>query len=160
MPLNIENDDAAVKTEELKKKPTKKTKEMLEENSKQIEELEASQKELGEELAALMKEEEALGDKSALKMKVTHKKYGEGVVTTQDGKYIEVKFSDVVKKFVLPGCIAEKYLEVDDEAILDYYIKCTEIHQKKMATELKIKSAPYAIQRHEDAIARLKSKLK
>ena len=79
MPLNIENDDAAVKTEELKKKPTKKTKEMLEENSKQIEELEASQKELGEELAALLKEEEALGDKSALKMKVTHKKYGEGV---------------------------------------------------------------------------------
>ena len=160
MPLNIENDDAAVKSEERGKKPTKKTKEMLEENTKQIEELEASQKQLEEELSNLLKEEEALGDKSALKMKVSHKKYGEGTVTSQDGKYIEVKFSDVVKKFVLPGCIADKYLEVNDEAILDYYIKANEIHQKKMATELKIKSATYAIQRHEDAIDRLKAKIK
>ncbi len=160
MPLNIENEEAAVKSEEKGKKPTKKTKEMLEENSKQIEELQESQKQLNEELAVLLKDEEALGDKSALKMKVAHKKYGDGVVTSQDGKYIEVKFSDVVKKFVLPGCIADKYLEVDDESILDYYIKCNEIHKKKMDTELKIKSATYAIQRHEDAIERLKSKLK
>ena len=160
MPLNIENDDAAVKSEEREKKPTKKTKEMLEENSKQIEELQASQKQLEEDLAGFLKDEEALGDKSALKMKVSHKKYGDGVVTSQDGKYIEVKFADVTKKFVLPGCIADKYLEVEDEAILDYYIKCNDIHQKKMATELKIKSATYAIQRHEDAIDRLKAKIK
>ena len=33
MPLNIENDDAAVKTEELKKKPTKKTSFYLLKNS-------------------------------------------------------------------------------------------------------------------------------
>ncbi len=160
MPLNLENEEAAVNTDELKKKPTKKTKEMLEENSKQIEELQASQDQLKDELSGLAKEEESLGEKSALKLKVTHKKYGEGVVTKQDGKYIEVEFSDVVKKFVLPGCIADKYLEVDDESVLDYYIKSNEIHQKKMSTELKIKSATYAIQRHEDAIDRLKSKLK
>ena len=160
MPLNLENEEAAVNTDELKKKPTKKTKEMLEENSKQIEELQASQDQLKDELSVLTKEEESLGEKSALKLKVTHKKYGEGVVTKQDGKYIEVEFSDVVKKFVLPGCIADKYLEVDDESVLDYYIKSNEIHKKKVSTELKIKSATYAIQRHEDAIDRLKSKLK
>ena len=148
MPLNMENEDAAMDTSELKKKPTKKTKEMLEENARQIDDLKSEQDSLSDELNALKKEE------------VSHKKFGEGKVTKQDGKYIEVKFSDVVKKFVLPGCIADKFLEVEDESILDYYIKCNEIHGKIMATELKIKSATYAIQRHEDAIDRLKAKLK
>ncbi len=160
MPLNMENEDVNVNASELKKKPTKKTKEMLDENAKQIEELQEQQRVLTDELAGLEKEEASLGDKSALKMKVTHKKFGEGTITKQDGKYIEVKFADVTKKFVLPGCIADKYLEVEDESILDYYIKCNEIHEKKMSTELKIKSATYAIQRHEDAIDRLKAKLK
>ncbi len=160
MPLNIENDDLESKTSELKKKPTKKTKEMLDENTKQIEELHVQQDQLSAELEALKKEEEALGDKSALNMNVNHKKFGKGVVTKQDGKYIEVKFDDVIKKFVLPGCIADKFLEVEDESILDYYAKCNEIHEKTIATELKIKSATYAIQRHEDAIERLNAKLK
>ena len=160
MPLNMENEDANVNTSELKKKPTKKTKEMLDENTRQIEELIEQQKILSDELASLEKEEANLGEKSAVNMKVNHKKFGEGTITSQDGKYIEVQFSDVVKKFVLPGCVADKFLEVEDESILDYYTKCNEIHEKKMATELKIKSATYAIQRHEDAIDRLKSKLK
>ena len=77
-----------------------------------------------------------------------------------DGKYIEVKFKDVVKKFVLPGCIADKYLEVDDEDVYNYYVKCDEAHKKRMETELKIKSATYAIQRHEDAIEKLNAKYK
>ena len=160
MPLNMENEEANANISELKKKPTKKTKEMLDENTKQIEELNDQQKALKDELASLEKDEAALGEKSAVNMKVNHKKFGEGTITSQDGKYIEVQFSDVVKKFVLPGCIADKFLEVEDESILDYYTKCNEIHEKKMATELKIKSATYAIQRHEDAIDRLKSKLK
>ncbi len=160
MPLNMENEDAALDTSDLKKKPTKKTKEMLEENARQIDDLKSEQDSLSDELNALKKEEASLGEKSALNMKVSHKKFGEGKVTKQDGKYIEVKFSDVVKKFVLPGCIADKFLEVEDESILDYYTKCNEIHGKIMATELKIKSATYAIQRHEDAIDRLKAKLK
>lgn len=160
MPLNMENDEANVTSADLKKKPTKKTKEMLEENAKQIEDLKAEQDRLAQELQNLEKEETSLGEKSALDMKVTHKKFGEGKVTSQNGKYIEVEFNDVKKKFVLPGCIAEKFLEVEDESILDYYVHCNEIHGKKMATELKIKSATYAIQRHEDAIERLNSKLK
>ena len=160
MPLNLENDDVDVKNSDLKKKPTKKTKEMLDENAKKIEELQAEQVRLEEELKGLEKEEAALGEKSALKMKVSHKKFGEGVISKQDGKYIEVQFSDVVKKFVLPGCIADKFLEVEDDSILDYYAKSNDIHNKKIAVELKIKSATYAIQRHEDAIERLNSKLK
>ena len=159
MALNMENDDLEPKTD-LKKKPTKKTKEMLEENAKQIEELKALQKELTEELSQLDKEDKELGERSALKMKVTHKKFGEGKVISQDGKYIEVKFSDVVKKFVLPGCIADKYLEVSDESVYEYYVKCNEIHKKRMNAELKSKSASFAILRHEDAIEKLNAKLK
>ena len=159
MGLTMENEDQEVKSD-LKKKPTKKTKEMLEENTKKIEELNNEKKELAEVLASLDKEEAGLGDHSALKMKVEHKKFGEGEVIKQDGKYIEVKFSDVVKKFVLPGCIADKFLEVNDDSVLEYYTKRNEIHKKRMNTELKIKSAEFAIQRHEDAIEKLNAKLK
>ncbi|MBE5832534.1 MAG: hypothetical protein E7306_12455 [Butyrivibrio sp.] len=159
MGLTMENEEQEVKND-LKKKPTKKTKEMLEENSKRIEELNVEKNELAEVLASLDKEEAALGDHSALKMKVEHKKFGEGEVIKQDGKYIEVKFSDVVKKFVLPGCIADKFLEVKDDSVIEYYTKRNEIHKKRMNAELKIKSAEFAIQRHEDAIEKLNSKLK
>lgn len=160
MGLSIENEETEVKTTDTKKKPTKKTKEMLDENARQIEELKAEQEKLSGELDALKKDEEALGDKSAKGLKVKHKKFGDGKITSQDGKYIEVKFSDVTKKFVLPGCIADKFLEVEDESILDYYNKSNELHEKIISTELKIKSATYAIQRHEDAIERLNAKLK
>ena len=77
MALNVENDDLEVKTDS-KKKPTKKTKEMLEENAKQIEELKALQTELDHELDALDQEEKELGERSALKLTVKHKKFGEG----------------------------------------------------------------------------------
>ena len=159
MGLELENNEVETKNE-LKKKPTKKTKEMLEENARQIEELESEKIELNSVLSDLEKEVADLGEKSALKMKVTHRKFGEGKVISQDGKYIEVKFKDVVKKFVLPGCIADKYLEVEDEEVYEYYVKCNETHKKRMDTELKIKSATYAIQRHEDAIEKLNAKYK
>ncbi|MBQ6587907.1 MAG: hypothetical protein IJI01_04445 [Butyrivibrio sp.] len=161
MGLSMDNEEELeVKNTDNKKKPTKKTKEMLEENANKIEELKKEQEDLTAALSDLDKEETALGDRSALKMKVTHKKFGDGQVVTQDGKYIEVKFKDVVKKFVLPGCIADKFLEVDDEAVYDYYVKSNEIHKKRMNTELKIKSATFAIQRHEDAIEKLNAKLR
>ncbi len=159
MAPNMENNDLELKTD-LKKKPTKKTKEMLEENAKQIEELKLLQGELTDELANLDKEENELGEKSALKLKVSHKKFGDGEVITQDGKYIEVKFADVVKKFVIPGCFADRFLELNDEAEYDYYVKSNEIHKKRMNAELKFKSATFAIQRHEDAIEKLNAKYK
>ena len=161
MGLSMDNEEELeVKNSENKKKPTKKTQEMLEENANKIEELKKEQEDLTASLSDLDKEEAALGDKSALKMKVSHKKFGDGQVVTQDGKYIEVKFKDVIKKFVLPGCIADKFLEVADESVYDYYVKSNEIHKKRMNTELKIKSATFAIQRHEDAIEKLNAKLK
>ena len=160
MGLEMENEDVELKNTENKKKPTKKTKELLEENANKIEELKKEQDDLNSVLAELDRDESALGDKSALDMSVKHKKFGEGKVVKQDGKYIEVKFNDVVKKFVLPGCIADKFLEVEDPEIFEYYVKSNEIHKKRMNTELKIKSAIFAVQRHEDAIERLNAKYK
>ena len=158
MPLNLENEDANVNSTDLKKKPTKKTKEMLEENTRQIEELTASQSELDSELAALEKEEQALGEKSALKMKVSHKKFGDGVITKQDGKYIEVKFGKVVKKFVLPGAIAEKHLKVSDEKILEFYNKCDDIHKQILKVQMQLRSTDFAIERQADNIEKLNQK--
>ena len=98
MPLNLENEDANVNSTDLKKKPTKKTKEMLEENTRQIEELTASQTELDSELAELAKQEQALGEKSALKMKENHKKFGEGVVVERKDGFLIVQFKEVGRK--------------------------------------------------------------
>ena len=93
MGLEMDNEELETKTE-LKKKPTKKTKEMLEENSKQIEELKDEQVKLNEILAELDKEEEAIGSRSALKMKVTHKKFGNGQVVHASSPKTGIKISN------------------------------------------------------------------
>ena len=49
--------------------------------------------------------------------KVTHKTFGEGIVTTREGNYINVSFGGVIKKFVYPDAF-DKFLTVDDESIL------------------------------------------
>ena len=50
-------------------------------------------------------------------IKVTHKTFGEGVVTTHEGNYINVSFGGVVKRFVYPDAF-DKFLTVEDEALL------------------------------------------
>ena len=86
MGLELENNENEMeKKSDIKKKPTKKTKEMLEENARQIEELKNEKVKLSDVLNDLEKEEADLGEKSALKMKVNHRKFGEGQVITQDG---------------------------------------------------------------------------
>ena len=50
-------------------------------------------------------------------IKVTHKTFGEGIVTTHDGNYINVSFGGAVKRFVYPDAF-DKFLTVDDESIL------------------------------------------
>lgn len=49
--------------------------------------------------------------------KVTHKTFGEGIVTNHEGNYINVSFGGTVKKFVYPDAF-DKFLTVDDESIL------------------------------------------
>ena len=49
--------------------------------------------------------------------KVTHKTFGEGLVTNHEGNYINVSFGGAVKKFVYPDAF-DKFLTVDDESVL------------------------------------------
>jgi hypothetical protein len=49
--------------------------------------------------------------------KVTHKTFGEGIVTNHEGNYINVSFGGMVKRFVYPDAF-DKFLTIDDEDIL------------------------------------------
>lgn len=50
-------------------------------------------------------------------IKVTHKTFGDGIVTTHEGNYINVSFGGAVKRFVYPDAF-DKFLTVDDESVL------------------------------------------
>ncbi len=49
-------------------------------------------------------------------IKVTHKTFGEGIVTNHEGNYINVSFGGAVKRFVYPDAF-DRFLTVDDESI-------------------------------------------
>ena len=100
MALNLEEEQVEKKEVKARKK-TKKTRELLEEADRQMKELHRQRDEYAEVLDSLNKQSEELGEMSAKGLKVEHEKFGEGKISSQDGKYIEVKFGKVVKKFVL-----------------------------------------------------------
>ncbi|MCR5656264.1 MAG: hypothetical protein K6G06_02265 [Butyrivibrio sp.] len=155
MGLDLEEEEKEVKTPKTR---TKRTKELLAENEKRMEELKLQKEEMHKELETLDGESDALGDKSAVDLEITHEKYGNGKIVKQDGKYIEVKFSNVVKKFVLPGAIADGYLMLDDEDLLEYYKKANDIHNRQLKAQLALSSAVFAMERIQDDIDKLKEK--
>ena len=139
---------------------TKRTKELLEENAKRIEELKEEHENKKNEIDALDKEADSLGNKDAINLKITHEKFGAGTIVKQDGKYIEVEFANVVKKFVLPGAIADGYLKIDDENLLDYYKKANDIHNRSLKAHLALRSNEFAMERLQDDIDKLNEKAK
>ncbi|WP_029321630.1 hypothetical protein [Butyrivibrio sp. AE3004] len=158
MGLDLEEEEKEVKT--APKTRTKRTKELLEEHAKRMEDLKEEHGNLEKEIEALDSEEKALGVKDAINLKITHEKFGAGNITKQDGKYIEVEFSDVVKKFVLPGAIADGYLKIDDEDLLDYYKKRNDIHNRSLKAHLALRSNEFAMERLQDDIDKLNEKSK
>ena len=150
---NIENS-----TLEKPKKQTKKTREQIEEYEAQIAELGNQEKNLNASLESLSKDVEALSERSALKMKVKHRKYGIGTIVKQEEKYIDVKFDSVTKKFVLPGAIAEKYLKTDDDEVFDYYTKSFDLHNKIQKVQLQLRSNDFAVQRIKENIDKINHK--
>ena len=157
MALNLEEEQVEKKEVKTRKK-TKKTRELLEEADRQMKELHRQRDEYEEVLASLNKQSDDLGEKNAKGLKVEHVKFGEGKVTSQDGKYIEVKFGKVVKKFVLPGAIAEKHLKVSDEEIQEYYNKSDDIHKQILKVQMQLRSTDFAIERQADNIEKLNQK--
>ncbi|SEK42196.1 MULTISPECIES: hypothetical protein [unclassified Butyrivibrio] len=158
MGLDLEEEEKEVKT--TTKTRTKRTKELLEENAKRMEELKTEHANMEREIEDLDKEAAALGNKDALNLKITHEKFGKGTIVKQDGKYIEVEFSDVVKKFVLPGAIADGYLKIDDENLLDYFKKRNDVHNRSLKAHLALRSNEFAMERLQDDIDKLNEKAK
>lgn len=157
MALNLEEEQVEKKEVKARKK-TKKTRELLEEADRQMKELHRQRDEYAEVLDSLNKQSEELGEMSAKGLKVEHEKFGEGKISSQDGKYIEVKFGKVVKKFVLPSAIAEKHLKVSDEKILEFYNKCDDIHKQILKVQMQLRSTDFAIERQADNIEKLNQK--
>lgn len=73
--------------------------------------------------------------------KVKHKKYGEGAISSCDGRFVAVKFSAKETKFQFPQCF-ENFLEVIDETKKAAIIKVIEEdnykkQQEKIAKDVK-----------------------
>ncbi len=47
--------------------------------------------------------------------RVTHKKYGSGMINKIDGDFAEVSFGTVVKQFKFPSCFFDGYLASEDD---------------------------------------------
>ncbi len=156
MGLDLEEEEKEVKT--APKARTKRTKELLEENSKKLDELKNEHEALEKEIDSIKGEAAALGDKDVVGLDIEHEKFGKGKISTQDGKYIEVKFADVVKKFVLPGAIAEGYLRITDEELLDYFKKRNDVHNRLLKTQVALRSNEFASERTQEDIDKLKEK--
>ncbi len=140
------------------KSRTKRTKELLEEHSKRIDELKNEHDSLKNEIGLINSEANALGDKDVVGLTIDHEKFGNGKITSQDGKYIEVTFKDVVKKFVLPGAIADGYLKIDDEELIDYFKKRNNVHNRMMKAQVALRSNEFASERVQDEIDKLNEK--
>ncbi len=155
MGLEVESEEKAVKTPKTR---TKRAKEMLQELENRMDELKAEKSAMQKELDTLESESAALGEKSAVDLDITHEKFGKGTIISQDGKYVEVKFDTVVKKFVLPGAIADGYLVIEDSELLDYYQKANDIHVRFMKAQLALSSAEFAMERVQDDLDKLNAK--
>ena len=83
MSSEFENEET---TETVTKKKTKKTREMLEDCERQKQDLLKQRAEFMTSLDELTSENEKLGERSALGMKVEHHKFGKGEIIRQDGK--------------------------------------------------------------------------
>ncbi len=158
MGLDLEEEEKEVKT--TPKARTKRTKELLEEHARRMDELKNEHSSLEKEIEELDSEAMALGNKDAINLKITHEKFGEGTIKKQEGKYIEVEFSDVVKKFVLPGAIADGYLKIDDENLLDYFKKRNDVHNRSLKAHLALRSNEFAMERLQDDIDKIIEKSK
>ncbi|WP_026494522.1 hypothetical protein [Butyrivibrio sp. WCD3002] len=157
MGLDLEEEEKKEKVASPKTR-TKRTKELLEENLKKVEELSNEHESLEKEISAIDGEDKALGDKDVVGMDIEHEKFGKGKIAKQDGKYIEVQFKDVIKKFVLPGAIADGYLRIDDEELIDYFKKKNDVHNRMLKAQVALRSNEFTAERIKEEIDKLKEK--
>lgn len=90
--------------------------------------------------------------------KVSHKMFGEGIISEFDGSYVEVDFSGIIKKFVYPAAF-EKFLTFEDEGLQATAINENDII-KAEAEEEKQKKKQELQTRFEATHSQYKSKAK
>ncbi|MBQ3791383.1 MAG: hypothetical protein II800_10640 [Lachnospiraceae bacterium] len=152
---NQENVEKKEKAEKTTRRKTKRTREQIEEREKQKDNLKKQQAELTKDLEEHQAEQKKLGDRSAMGMVISHKKFGRGKVTKEDGKYIEVTFDKLKKTFVLPGAIAGGFLIPEEQELIEYYKKAEAVHERIQKTDLALRSNRFSIERIDEQIEKL-----
>ena len=71
---------------------------------------------------------------------------------------IEVQFKDVVKKFVLPGAIADGYLRINDEELVDFFKKKNDVHNRMLKAQVALRSNEFTSDRIKEEIEKIKEK--
>ena len=140
------------------RRKTKRTRELIDENEKQREALKKQHDDLQRDLDEQLAQQKKLGEQKALGMTVSHKKFGKGKVTKEDGKYIEVTFNKLTKTFVLPGAIAGGFLLPEDEELIEYYKRSAAIIERIQKSDLKLRSNGFAMERIEEQLEKLEGK--
>ena len=104
------------------KRPVKKTT-AKQRNDARIEELQAELADALKELNVVLIERAELSDIAVVGLKISHKKFGEGTVVSQDGNTIIVRYGADEKKFSLPVAFSAGFLKCDDEEVVDLFTK-------------------------------------
>ena len=146
------------RTDKTTRRKTKRTRELIGESEKQREALKKQHEELQRDLEEQYAEQKKLGTQEAIGMMVTHRKFGKGKVTREDGRYIEVTFDKLSKSFVLPGAIAGGFLIPEDESLIEFYKKSAAIGERVQKTDLKLRSNSFAMERVEEQLETLESR--
>jgi len=119
------------------KRTMKGSKKELDEQELKVERLEKECEESKVKYADVTKEIERLSQYEVLGMKVTHKKYGEGIITVQQDKHISVDFSGTVKAFLLPEAFSNHFLVSKEQpAVTEHYAALA----KKVKEEKELKN--------------------
>lgn len=69
-----------------------------------------------------------------------HPSFGEGTIIGQDGRYLQVEFEGVTKKFVLPAAVLKGFLQFDDEEPEKICIALNEVNTRRNELENKVTS--------------------
>ena len=77
---------------------------------------------------------------------VTHKIYGNGIITTQNGIYLTVRFGSVEKNFVQPSAFVDGFLTTETSSINENVSLYQSIGDKVKAAKKEVRSASRTIQ--------------
>ncbi|MBR6051438.1 MAG: hypothetical protein IKP68_09610 [Clostridia bacterium] len=82
------------------------------------------------ELEELLSERAAYDDFSAVGLKIEHRMFGSGTISSQQGGYITVSFPVGDKKFMLPTSFTAGFLRTNDAEITELLSTMSELDER------------------------------